>query len=356
MIKAELTLVTGFLCLFGLWIAGMFAVCLIRGLSWRKQNSMTAVLVPQIRAALVDYLAGSDNRSRMREFVQASRGDVGAAIMSFQGTVSGSARDRLCELALELALVHDWCEDAHSKNVMQRRMGFSRLSFAWSFEPCRRVAGDLLLHALDDADDEVKISASRALVQSGGIDEIERVFEHAISVDPLVRLLMAEELRRHAVRLCERAIPKELKSGDPKRILATLQMAAAWERALPTLSIGGLLDAADRKVRLQVLGLTYLLPDSPGLRRGILDALSDPDQEIASSAARAAGRLHMEEALPGLARCLRLGNALLARSAAAALADIPPMGWRILEEFKTGSNQVSALAASEALDRARGVA
>jgi HEAT repeat protein len=167
---------------------------------------------------------------------------------------------------------------------------------------------------------------------------------------------MAEELRRHAVRLCERAIPKELKSGDPKRILATLQMAAAWERALPTLSIGGLLDAADRKVRLQVLGLTYLLPDSPGLRRGILDALSDPDQEIASSAARAAGRLHMEEALPGLARCLRLGNALLARSAAAALADIPPMGWRILEEFKTGSNQVSALAASEALDRARGVA
>lgn len=356
MIKSELSLVTAFLGFFGLWTVGMFVVCLIRSASWDKQNRMTAALLPQIREALVDYLAGSDNRSRLREFVRISRGDVGAAVMSFQGTVSGSARDLLCELALELALVHDWCQDAHSRNVMQRRMGFSRLSFVCSFEPCRRVAGDILLHALDDSDREVQLSASRALAQSGGIGEVERVFQHAVSGDPMNRILLTQELRHHAVPLCERAIQKELQSGDPVRIQATLQMAAAWECALPLLGIGELLDAQDRRLRLMALRLASMVPDSPGIRKGILEALADPDPEIASSAAGAAGRLRMEAALPVLARCLRLGDATLARSAAAALADMPPLGWGVLEEFKASSNQITAQAASEALDRARGAA
>jgi hypothetical protein len=354
MIKSELSLVTVFLCFFGLWVAGMFLVALARSVSWRKQNRMTAALLPKIRDTLVDYLAGSDNSARLREFVQTSRGDVGAAIMSFEGTVRGSARDRLCELALDLALVHDWCQDAHSKNLLQRRMGFSRLSFVCSYEPCHRVAGDLLLQALDDPDAEVKLSASRALAQSGNIDEIERVFEHTVLSDLLLRTLMTEDLRRHAVPLCERAIPKELQSGDPARILATLQMVAAWERALPMPEMGRLLDSPDRSVRLLALRVAYLALDAPEIRKGILEALGGSDPEIASYAARAAGRLRMDAALPTLARSLRVGDPDLARAAAAALAEMPPKGWVTLQELKSSPNPITALAASEALARVQG--
>jgi HEAT repeat protein len=356
MIHTELSLVTVALCGFGLWIFGMFVVSLVRSLSWHRQDRVTQVLLPQIREALVDYLAGSDNQTRLREFVRTSRADVGAAIMSFEGTVAGSARDRLCELALDLALVHDWCHDAHAKNAAQRRTCFARLSFVCSYEPCRRVAGDLLLRALDDPDDEVKLSASRALVQSGGIEEVERVFEHAVSANLVVRILLTEELRRHAVPLCQRAIPKVLQSGDLTQVLAMLQMVTAWERALPMPGIGDLLEVEDRRVRVLALRLASLVPDAPEIRKGILEALGDPDPEIAGYGARAAGRLRLESALPGLARCLRIGNPDLARAAAEALAEMPARGWVTLQELSSSSNTVTARAASEALSRARGTA
>ena len=68
--------------------------------------------MPHIRDALVDYLSGSNDQAAIREFVRHYRRDVGDAILDFHGTVGGSARDRLCDLALEFSLVHDWCQDA----------------------------------------------------------------------------------------------------------------------------------------------------------------------------------------------------------------------------------------------------
>ena len=331
----------------------MFVASLLRGSKWQKQSRVTETLLPRVREALVDYLAGSDNQARLREFLKASRGDVGTAVMSFEGTVSGSARDRLCELALELALVHDWCEAAHSKNPLVRRMGFSRLAFACWYEPCRRVAGDLMLQALDDPDDDVTLSASRGLVQSGVNDEVERVFEHTVSRNLLVRILITDELRRYAIPLCERAIPKELQSGNSVRILHTLELAAGWERALPLSGVGPLLHAKEREVRLQALRLASLVADAPDIRKGVLDALADTDPEIFGYAARAASRQHLEAALPALSRSLRTGTPEVARAAADALAEMPPRGWETLEELRWHSNLVTARAATEALARVK---
>jgi len=356
MIEAEISVVGVLLCAFGLWILGMFGVSLVRSLSSRKQSRVTETLLPQIRNALVDFLAGRDNQALLREFVKTSPEDAGTAIMSFQGTVGGDARDRLSELSIELALLHDWCQDTHSRNLVERRTAFSRLAFVCNYEPCRRVAGDLLRRALKDPDSDIRLSACLALVQSGGIEDVERVFEHTVSENLLVRILLSEALRRHAVPLCERAIPKVIQSGDPARIPAMLQMVIAWERALPMTGVRELLYVLDRKVRLLALRVAPLVPDTPDVRTGILDALMDADPEVAGDAARAAGRLRIEAAHPGLARCLRVGNADLARAAAAALAEMPPRGWVTLQELCSSPNPVTALAASEALARARGPA
>ena len=158
--------------------------------------------------------------------------------------MGGSARDRLCDLALEFSLVHDWCHDAGSKDQLVRRKAYARLSFVCAYEPCRRVAGDLLLQALEDGDPEVRLPAARALVQSGTIDELGQVFRLAVSQSLLIRILLAEDLRRHATELCERAVPEVLAGDKPKQAVAALQILVAWERALPLPDLHKLLESS----------------------------------------------------------------------------------------------------------------
>lgn len=356
MIWHEMWLVAAVLGLLALWIFGAFAVSLLRNISRHKSELAALAILPQIREALVNHLAGSDNLAVLRGFVNANRNAAATAIMSFGGTVAGSARDRLCELSLDLSLVHDWCQDAHSKNVAERRAAFSRLSFVCSYEPCRQVAGDLLLQALDDPDDEIQLAASRALVQSGGGEEVERVFAHTIAQNLLVRILLTEDLRRHAEPLCRRAIPEALESRDVPRIRAALQMILAWERSLPMAGTDRLLESEDRQIRILALQLVPLVPDEVEVQKGIIRALADPDPEIASYGAKAAGRLRLESAIANLARCLRGEQPDVARLAAAALAGMPIRGWPALQELASNPNPMTAQLAGEALARARGVA
>jgi hypothetical protein len=61
----------------------------------------------------------------------------------------------------------------------------------------------------------------------------------------------------------------------------------------------------------------------------------------------------MKEAIPELALRLRSERLEQARHAAAALAAMPPEGWRALKDLSTSPNPIAALAAGEALARAR---
>jgi len=353
MITAELFVVGALLGGFAFWVLGTFLAALARGAKVRKQQRLSAELQPKIRDALIDFLAGADNRQAIREFIAQSREDAASAMLSFQTTVSGGARDRLCELALDEALVHDWCQDARAHDTVRRRSAFLRLGFVSSYEPCRRVAGDLLLHGLGDSDPEVRLEACRALVQAGEREEVESVFEAAISNNLLIRILLTEDLRRHAVLLCERAVPEALASTDAPRVLAALDILVAWERALPLTGIFHMLHRDDPRVRIQALRLAPLVGLTPEDQASVLDALADPDVRIATAAAQTAGRLRLEVALTGLARCLRTGGPELARIAAAALAEMPGAGWVTLGELAFSDNPVTATAAREALDRAR---
>ena len=354
MIRTELSLVTIVLSGFGLWAVGMFVFSVIRGSAWRKQKQAAQAHLPAVLEALVDYVSGNEDRTILRQYLQTSRETVAAGVMSFEGTVAGSARERLCDLALELALVHDWCSESRAGNVMDRRAAYWRLAFVSAYEPCRRVAGDILLLGLNDPDEEVRMAAGKALVYAGAIDDVERVFDHAIAQKQLTRVVLAEELRPFAMPLCERAVPKVLKSGDAAKICSTLQMVAAWERAVPLQGIGQLLHSEDRRVRLLAIDAAPLVQDAPDVRKGLVEALTDPDPEIVVRAARAAGRLRLEAALPALARCLRTGDDFIAGAAAEALGEIPPRGWVALEELTSSPNSTTATAAKEVLAKVRG--
>jgi hypothetical protein len=338
---------------FGLLMFALFLVALLRGLVGRKRSRATAAVLPEIREALIDYLAGSSDLKRIERLAGTNRGDVADAIVGFQGTVGGSALDRLCDLALSLGLVHDWVKDAHSRDAVRRRNGFARLAFVSVYEPCRRIAGDLLLQALNDPDPEVWLWASQSVIQSGTGQQIDAVFEHAVSESLLIRILLTEPLRRHAVRLCEHLAPEALRSRDPRRVLGALDILVAWERAILIDNLRELLEHPIKNIRIQALRLASLVPLIPENRGAIVHALTDNDQEISTAAALSAGRLQIAEALPLLARMLRLAPAELARTAAAALAEMPPRGWQALEELSASDNPVTAAAAAGALGHAR---
>ena len=67
----------------------------------------------------------------------------------------------------------------------------------------------------------------------------------------------------------------------------------------------------------------------------------------------AVGRQKMTEAIPELALCLQREGLEQARHAAAALAAMPPEGWRIARRTEREPQPGAALAAGEALARVR---
>ncbi len=352
MIRLALSIAGCLLGAYALFLTGMFYL-LWRKASRRRQSGVdTRHDTPQIRDALVDYLSGSNDQTRIRAFAKQNRTEFVETFLEFHGTVGGSARDRMCDLALELTLVHDWVRDAASKDKVIRRKAYARLSFVCAYEPCRRLAGDLLQQALQDADPEVRLPAARALVQTGTIDELGQVFRLAVSQSLLIRVLLAEDLRRHAPELCEKAIPEILAGSNSKQTVAALQILVAWERALPLSNLHRLLESSNRDIRLEALRLAKLVPLTPENRTCLMRFLREGDDEENTLAALTAGRLRLQEAMPALARCLRTGTSEVAGIAAAALAEMPPTGWQTLQEIAAGSD-TAALIAAAALDHGR---
>jgi HEAT repeat protein len=339
---------------YGFFLLVLLTFFLARAKQRGRRAADSAAVAPVLHNAVVDYLSGSSDETVFRRYAKTHREDLGKELLRFQPTVNGSARDRLCELALKLELVNDWCDRLASRDVVHRRTALSHLAFVCAYEPCRRVAGDLLPRALKDPDEEVRLLASRALLQAGDAKEVERVFELAISPNLLTRIVLTEDLRRHAGELCREAVPAVQRSKDPRRIRALLEVLVGWERAIPLQNLGEFLNHPDRDIRILALQLAPLVALALEDRLAIIRALDDEDADVRTLAVATAGRLKMEEAVPELVRCLLRGPVGPARQAAAALAAMPPPGWRVLEELSANAVPAIAHAASDALRRAGG--
>src|ERR1035438_7876809 len=99
----------------------LLGVAMIRGGMLRARRAAAAETRPALHHALVEFLAGGKDDSIFRDYSRANRADIAQSILLFQGTVAGSARDRLCGLALDLGLVQEWCEEGRSRDVIRRR-------------------------------------------------------------------------------------------------------------------------------------------------------------------------------------------------------------------------------------------
>jgi len=340
---------------YAIIIFALFGAALIRGLRWKEQARVTVVQLPLIRASLVEYLAGKEDLEPLRRFLKVSHNDVLAAILSFQNAVSGSARDRLCGLAIELELLYEWRRDLRSRDVPRRRAAFAVISFVYAYDPCRRAVGDLLTDSLEDRDWEVRVCSAQALARFGSPAEIVTIFRMAVKENLLTRILLAEPLRSHALELAVAAVPDELRSGDVARILATLQIVVAWERALPLAGLDEWILHRDREIRIQALRAAPLVTASNANDLAVMQSLADPDPEVAMTAAAVVGRQRISAAIPALVQCLSSGNAALARTAAAALAALPPQGWQTLEELAGSGDATTSSLAADVLRRVRPV-
>lgn len=336
-----------------LFLSGLLLVVMRRAKVWCARRAASALVRPALHTALVNFLAGATDDSLFSRYTRTHPVDMAESILLFQATVAGSARDRLCGLALDLGLVHKWSQEARSRDVIRRRTAFANLAFVSVFEPCRRVAGDLLLDSVTDSDEEVRLSACRGALLAAGEDQIGELFALAIKGDMLARIVLTEDLRRHALMLAAGPVREALRSGDAPSIRATLEILVAWERAIPMEDLGEFLEHPERDIRVLAFRLaSYVAVDRRG-RRALLAALHDGDVGIRGLAIIAVGRQKITEAIPDLAYCLRSEELEEARYAAAALAAMPPRGWGALEELSSHANPFTALAAGEALARAK---
>jgi hypothetical protein len=349
--NAALRIVSALLGFYALLVAAMFGLSFARATQARKRKRHYAEIEPRIRELLIENIAGSNNVDSIRSLVGPDRAAIGRVLTEFEEKVAGAACDRLCEAAIELGLVQGWIQDTRSRDPMERRRAFKGLAFVTSFEPCRRLSGEIPLLALNDADREVRLAAARAVLHSKIPEQFGQVFDMAMENNLLSRIRLTEELRRQALSLCEEVIPRALTGNDRERTLVALQLLVAWERALPFEDLHRLLEHQDPRIRANALALAPLLPPSADNEAAIFDSLRDTDPVVFCAAARAAARMKLQTAVPLLARGLRLGKSEQLRAAAAALAELPPMGLSALSDLASSENLATAAAATEALER-----
>lgn len=331
----------------------LFELWLLRGKRRLREAEAAARMEPLISRALVAHLAGANELERLREFQKNSPRQLCEAILAYQDSVAGSARDRLCELTLQLGVIHEWREEIRTRDKQRLRQAYAALAFVSAYEPCRRVTDVILAQALDHTDRDVRLLAAQSLAEFGDRETVRRIFEMAIRETPLGRILLAESLRLHALELCGDELPKALESSMAEELLAALEIILAWERALPIGGVAPHFQNPRPEIRVAALRCAPFVMASPELEAAVARALDDPETDVAIAAAAAAARLRVPAALPSLERCLHSGIAPLARTAAGALASLPPSGLTVLAEAARGGEPVAAAAATEVLGRRR---
>jgi hypothetical protein len=128
--RGSLYAALGLVGAFILFLLVLLLVAMRRAGALRARRAASAEIRPALQAALVEFLAGGTDDSVFRRHIRSHAADIAESILLFQTTVGGSARDRLCGLALDLGLVRQWCEEGRSGDVIRRRAAFASLAYA----------------------------------------------------------------------------------------------------------------------------------------------------------------------------------------------------------------------------------
>lgn len=331
---------------FGL-LTGLIVVKSVAAARERVAREMEPAVREAMANALVDE-SPSHGRPELTRLFGRSPLAVERCAAEFLRAIEGSEVDRLSELVEELGLVRRWTRRARSRDSERRREAFGLLG---------RLAdgrgNGALRRGLGDPEASVRMEAARGLLRSDRIADVERTFLAVTGEPLLVRAILVEELRPHAARLAEHAIPRVLRSLDPRAVLVALEMIVAWQKGVTMPGVGPLLRHPRPEVRARALqALPYVTGESDVFRE-TLTGLEDPDPGVRIAAAGLAGRIGLHAAVPVLGRLLHARDVGVAVEAAYALARIGPPGWEVLEREVRGPEGPAARAALEALERVR---
>ena len=330
-------------------LAGLVAIKAVSGGRERRAQAIE----PAVRHALAVAMAG-DARSRtaaraeLRRLCASSPMAAERCASDLLATIEGREAERLALVVDDLGLVARWTRRARSRNSERRREALECLG---------RLAdgrgNGTLRAALTDPEPSVRIEAARGLLRSERIADIERTFLSVTGETLLVRAILVEDLRPHAARLAEHAIPRVLASPDPRAALVALEMIEAWQKGVSVSGVNTLLRHPRPEMRARALRALPYVAGEADVVRETMTGLDDPEPEVRRAAAELAGRVGLRAAIPGLARLLHARQSLVAVEAAYALARIGPPGWEVLEREVRGPMGSAAAAALEALERAR---
>jgi hypothetical protein len=271
--------------------AGGLVVAVAANTWFRSARKVQKAVRPGLEAEIVDalsvYLGGNRDLTQLRTLTANYPEEVQRIVLRYQTVVAGR-REELAELSIHLGFVQRWCHQMHSKQLVERQQAFACVAAVAHYEPVRRFIGNIPSTAFRDPDEQIRLEAARILIAAEDPAELVRVFEALLTDTATVRDAIAPELSRHAILLCEEAIPKALRARDPRNVL---RLVLTWERALPLRNVMLLAEHPDAEVRVEAMRLMPLLPSTADNRAALQLGTTDTAPEVREAAVVAVNRL-----------------------------------------------------------------
>lgn len=327
-------------------IVAMLGISFLLKLMRQFREARAARVSPRIRELLALHAAGNDRAAEIGRLRRVYPRELEQSLVEFLRMVRGRGCETLSELAADLGFIQKWRRDYRARGISRRKTAVAHLALV-----SRRFAGPALLGALLDDDETIRLHAARAMLGNADPAELAQIFELAVNGSRVTRMVLAEDLRPHALELAKEAIPAALTSDAPARVLAALDILRAWSKFLPLPQVFGLLRHSDPAIHAAALDVLPFVPRLAQLEAEVLSALNHPAEEVRSAAARAAASIGVTQAVPLLAHRLQDRDPRTAAAAAHALAHLGSDGCRILEQEMLTGSVLAASAALEALQR-----
>ncbi|HXJ39482.1 MAG TPA: HEAT repeat domain-containing protein [Bryobacteraceae bacterium] len=327
-------------------IVAMLGISLLLKLMRQFREARAARVSPHIRELLALHAAGNDHAPEIGRLRRVYPREVEQSVVEFLRIVRGRGCETLSELAADLGFIQKWRRDYRAHGISRRKTAVAHLALV-----SRRFAGPALLGALMDDDETIRLHAARDMIRNADPVELAQIFGLAVNGSRVMRIVLTEDLRPHALELAKEAIPAALTSDEPSRVLAALDVLRGWSKFLPVPQVYGLLRHTDPAINAAALDVLPFVPRLAQLEAEVLSALNHTAEEVRSAAARAAASIGVTSAVPLLAQRLHDQNPRMAAAAAHALAHLGSDGCRILEQEMLTGSLLAASAALEALQR-----
>ncbi|MBK9166962.1 MAG: HEAT repeat domain-containing protein [Bryobacterales bacterium] len=306
---------------------------------------------PRILRELAAHVAGDDRRAALRKLERRYATDFDRSMERFLSLVTGESRERLTVLASELRLVSRWERRARYANDREQRRAVECLGLLAGAR-----GGKALRRLARRSTPLVEAAACRMLARSADQRGAEQVFSLIVGKGYLVRVLLAGEMRRHALDLCDSALPIEAASVDTRRLTAALELAESWRMALRLPFLAEMMQHPSPEVRARALRLAPLAAGGQDVEPYILAALDEDSELVKAAALSVTASLRAPSLLPLLERFATGDSGELARLACAALRGFGPEGVGILRKLLLYGDARSAARAAEALASGSGPA